>query len=136
MKNLAPITTVTLFLGLAGCAADYAPQGVVVKGSGRDASSAQARRTAYVSNTPGLSEFTRRAILEGRLRAHMDPEEVVASWGEPQHIQHWMNWDLSGDTVEWLYGRQEGDHFKTRRNVYLIDDEVWLWYVHPAARKN
>jgi len=132
MNSATPIAIAALSLGLTACATYPGPKGVGAGTSTIVDPDAQARRQAFVRRTPGLSNFDKRAILQGRLRQHMSATQVKASWGNPQHVQFLGCTDNSGSRTEWEYGtRDQTGALRVKRDIYLIDDEVFLWYVYP-----
>ncbi len=65
-------------------------------------SRAQMRRNTYIDNHPQLSEFLKKQIFHGAVCIGMTPEQVVASWGNPNSINRTTGaW---GVHEQWVYG--------------------------------
>ena len=59
------------------------------------------RREQYISANPSTDSNIKNEILNGRVLIGMTKDEVVASWGKPDHINSTVT--RSADREQWVY---------------------------------
>lgn len=84
-------------------------------------------RQTYVDTHPHLNTEIKRAILDGRVIKGMTREDVKASWGEPNSINHSTSskeWDESWSYKGALFSLIEPSKYVTFKNAIVIEVHV------------
>ena len=111
MKTILALTLAAVVAG--GCS-----PGMMIK---------EHRRQTYVAQHVDLPATTRTCILEGKILLGMSKADVVASWGQPHHINRSAGaW---GASEQWVYGTNGRYGFTPSGFLYFEEGTLTDWQV-------